>query len=64
MKQRASSDGCLNYKGVPIDGCSQIYVGDIEIRLENVAAIQSFDKHEDEYLVTNNGTKINFPITT
>ena len=54
MDQRASTDGCLNYEGVPTDGCSQIYVGDIEIRLENVVAIQSSHKHEDEGLVTNN----------
>ena len=54
MKQRASTDGCLNYEGVTTDGCSQIYVGDIEIRLENVAAIESLHKHEDEYLVTDN----------
>ena len=27
MNQRASTDEWLNYKGVPIDGCSQLYVG-------------------------------------
>ena len=37
MKQRASIDGCLNYEGVPTDGFSQIYVGDIEIRFQNVS---------------------------
>ena len=35
-----STDGCLNYEGVPTDGCSQLYVGDIEIIFENVDAIQ------------------------
>ena len=34
MKQRASTDGCLNYEGVPTSGCSQLYVGDIEINLK------------------------------
>ena len=29
--QREYIDGSLNYEVVPIDGCSQIYVGDIEI---------------------------------
>ena len=29
MKQRESNDGCLNYEGVPTDGFSQLYVGDI-----------------------------------
>ena len=51
MKQRASSDGCLNYKGVPIDGCSQIYVGDIEIRFQNVSTIKISSKQENEDLV-------------
>ena len=36
MKQRASTYGCLNYKGVPTDGCSQFYVGDIEITFEEL----------------------------
>ena len=31
MKQREYNDGCLNYEVVPTDGCSQIYLGDIEI---------------------------------
>ena len=35
-------------------GCSQIYLGDIEIKFENVDAIQSSHKHEDKYLVTDN----------
>ena len=29
MKQRESTEGCLNYEGVPTDGCSNLYVGDI-----------------------------------
>ena len=29
MKQRESNVGCLNYEGVPIDGCSHPYLGDI-----------------------------------
>ena len=51
MKQRASTEGCLNYEGVPTNGCSQIYVGDIEIRFENVAASQNSIKHKNEDLV-------------
>ena len=51
MKQRASIDGCLNYEGVPTDGCSQLYVGDIEIRFQNVDASQNFIKHENEDLL-------------
>ena len=51
MKQRASADGCLKYEGVPTDGCSQIYVGDIEIRFQNVSERQNSIKHENEYLV-------------
>ena len=54
MDQRASTDGCLNYEGVPTDGCSQLYVGDIEIRFENVSSIQSSHKNEYEDLVTDN----------
>ena len=42
MDQRESTDGCLNYEGVPTNGCSQLYVGDIDIRFENVAAIKKF----------------------
>ena len=52
--QRESIDGSLNYKGEPTDGCSQLYVGDIDIRFENVAASLISHKHEDEYLVTDN----------
>ena len=48
MDQRASTDGCLNYEGVPINGCSQLYVGDIEIRFENFVARQISHEHEDE----------------
>ena len=51
MKQRASTDGCLNYEGVPTDGFSQLYVGDIEIRFKNVAASQNSIKDENEDLV-------------
>ena len=47
MDQRASTDGYLNYEGVPTDGCSQIYVGDIEIIFQNVAARQISSKHEN-----------------
>ena len=50
--QIESTDGSLNYEGVPIYGCSQLYVGDIEIIFEIVVAIQSSHKHEDEDLVT------------
>ena len=46
MKQRASTDGCLNY-GVPTDGCSHLYVGDIEITFESVSEIQTSIKHEN-----------------
>ena len=51
MKQRASTDGCLNYEGVPTDGCSHLYVGDIEITFEIVSASQTSIKHENEDLV-------------
>ena len=51
MDQRASTDGCLNYEGVPTDGCSQLYVDDIDIRFQNVVSIQNSIKHENEYLV-------------
>ena len=44
----------MNYERVPTDGCSQIYVGDIEIRFENVLANQISHKHEDEYVVRDN----------
>ena len=42
----------MNYERVPIDGCSQLYVGDIEIIFENVSVSQIYHKHEHEYLVT------------
>ena len=29
--RRETIDGSLNYEGVPTDGCSQLYVGDIDI---------------------------------
>ena len=41
----------MNYEGVPIDGCSQLYVGDIEIIFQNVATSQISSKHENEGLV-------------
>ena len=50
MKQRESNDGCLNYEGVPIDGCSHLYVGDIEIIFKNVSTSQIYSKHENEDL--------------
>ena len=46
MDQRASTDGCLNCEGVPINGCSQLYVGDIEIRFENVSARKIYHEHK------------------
>ena len=39
---------------VPIDGISQIYVGDIEIRFENVSTSQIYHEHKYEYLVADN----------
>ena len=54
MDQRAFTDGCLNCEGVPTDGCSQLYDGDIEIRFESVAAIQISHENEDEDLVADN----------
>ena len=51
MDQRVSTDGCLNYKGVPTDGFSHLYVGDIEINFESVAASQTSIKSKNEYLV-------------
>ena len=41
----------MNYERVPTDGCSQLYVGDIEIKFENVSAIQISHEHKDEDLV-------------
>ena len=51
MKQRASTNGFLNYEGVPTDGFSHLFVGDIEIRSENVAVIQISHERKYEYLV-------------
>ena len=51
MKQRASTNGCLNYEGVPTNGWSQLYVGDIEIRFQKKISSQISSKHENEYLV-------------
>ena len=50
MDQRASTDGCLNCEGVPNGGCPQIYVGDIEIRFENVFSRQIYHENKVEYL--------------
>ena len=44
----------MNYERVATYGCSQIYVGDIEIRFESVSAIHSSHNHEDEDLVKDN----------
>ena len=54
MDQRASIDECLSCEGVAIDGCSHLYVGDIENTFEDVVARQSSHEHEDEDLVANN----------
>ena len=54
MEQRASTDGYLNYEAISTDGCSQIYVGDIEIIFENFSARQISHKHEDEDIVIDN----------
>ena len=51
MKQRTSTDGCLNYEGVPTGGCSHLYVGDIEITFESVSSSQTSIEHENEDLV-------------
>ena len=51
MKQRESTDGCLNYEGVPTDVCSQLYVGGIEIIFQNFVVSQNSIKHENEDLV-------------
>ena len=42
----------MNFEGAPTDWFSQIYVGEIEIRLENIYAIQIYHKHEYEDLVS------------
>ena len=49
MDERASTDGFLNYEGVPTDGFSHPYLGDIEIKSQNVGAIQIYNgkKYED-----------------
>ena len=44
----------MNYEGVAADGCSQLYVGDIEIIFENVPVSQISHNNEDEYLVIDN----------
>ena len=54
MDQRASTNGCLNCEGVPIDGCSQLYVGDIEIRFENVDVRKISHEHKYEDLAEAN----------
>ena len=46
MDQRAYIHGCLNCEGVRIDGCSHLYVGDIDNTFEDVNAIQSSNEHE------------------
>ena len=51
MDRRASTDECLNYEGVANDGCSHLYVGDIEINFESVAASQISIKPKKEYLL-------------
>ena len=54
MDQRESTDGCLNCEGAPTDGCSQLYVGDIDIRFETFDGRNISHYNEDEYLATNN----------
>ena len=51
MDQRESTDGCLNYEGVPTIGCSHLYVADIEITFESVAASQTSIRNENEDLL-------------
>ena len=51
MKQRASIDGYLTYEGVPTNGRSHLYVGEIEITFESVSSRKNSIKHENEYLV-------------
>ena len=51
MDQRTYTDGCLNYEGVPSDGFSHLYAGDIEINFESVVARQTSIKPENEELV-------------
>ena len=52
--QREFIDGSLNYERVHDDGCSKLYVGDIEIRFESVSARKHSHEHEDEDLVEDN----------
>ena len=54
MKQSTSTDGCLNCEGVPTDGCSQLYVSDIEIKFENFVASQISHEHKYECLLETN----------
>ena len=42
----------MNYERVPTDGCSQLYVGDIDIIFENFVARKNSHNHEDECLVS------------
>ena len=51
MDQKESTDGCLNCEGEPTDGCSQIYVGSIDIIFDNVVTIQIYHDNEYEYIV-------------
>ena len=41
----------MNYEGVPTDGFSHLYVGDIEINFKSVVVSQNYIKHENEDLV-------------
>ena len=52
--QREFIDGSLKYERVPTEVCSQIYVGDIDIRFENVSTSQIYHEHKYEYLVAAN----------
>ena len=62
MKQWESTNGCLNYEAIPTDGFSQLYVGDIDIRFQNVVASQNSIKHENEYLLAvEEETRSTFP---
>ena len=54
MDQKESTDGCLNCEGVPTDGCSKLYVGDIEIGFENVAARKISHEYKSRDLVSAN----------
>ena len=46
MDQRESTDGCLNCEGVPTNGFSQLYVGDIDINFENFVTSPNSIEHE------------------